>query len=180
MSRIEKVLAMLDVGTQTSTETGYGTDRMPDRCSRCQSHEPEPDGEMCGGCRAYLLEDSDVDPITASVKAVSAYYTLTMQERPRAVHQFGGLLCVGGPQEGSWIAAEGLYLEVPVLEPLSSLYDPAYPSSPTCIFRREVYRRERFNWFDGMGWAWVHSSLSGDQAADRMRSMRITDLNHGA
>lgn len=37
-----------------------------DRCARCQRHEPVEGGELCDGCRAFLLEDSDIDPTACS------------------------------------------------------------------------------------------------------------------
>lgn len=58
----ERILDVLDVGLQTSAETGYGTDHDPERCARCQRHDPMPDGDLCPGCRTFLLGDSDDDP----------------------------------------------------------------------------------------------------------------------
>lgn len=52
---------MIDAGTQSSGEAGYGTDVRPDRCARCQ-RGTIADGDLCAPCRAFLLEDSDVDP----------------------------------------------------------------------------------------------------------------------
>jgi hypothetical protein len=67
-SAIDRVLEVLDVGTQSSTETGLTPDgwgapeRDDDACSRCQ-HAPAAEGrDLCVGCRDFLLEDSDVDP----------------------------------------------------------------------------------------------------------------------
>ena len=60
--RLERVLAILDAGEQSSPEPGYGTDMRPGFCARCQRHEPAPNGELCGGCRAFLLGDTDEDP----------------------------------------------------------------------------------------------------------------------
>lgn len=60
--RLERVLEVLDGAGQTSTEEGYGTDWNPGHCARCQRHAPAEGGELCPGCRAFLLDDTDVDP----------------------------------------------------------------------------------------------------------------------
>lgn len=59
---INKVLAALDAGLQSSFETGTTTDHVPDRCARCQVREHAEDADLCTSCRAYLLGDSDEDP----------------------------------------------------------------------------------------------------------------------
>lgn len=61
-AEVDRILDILDVGLQTSAEHGYGTDRDAGQCARCQCHEPMPDGDLCAGCRAFLLGDSDDDP----------------------------------------------------------------------------------------------------------------------
>lgn len=65
--RMERALAILDAGAQSSPEPGYGTDVGPGFCARCQGHDPASDGDLCGGCRAFLLGDTDEDPCTAVV-----------------------------------------------------------------------------------------------------------------
>lgn len=61
MSRnLDRALEVLDVGAQGSDEPSYGYDN-PDACARCQG-EPPVDGDLCPGCRAFLLGDSDDDP----------------------------------------------------------------------------------------------------------------------
>lgn len=60
--RLERVLNALDAGDQSSAETSYGTDLDPTRCARCQHHDPAPQGDLCGGCRTFLLGDTDDDP----------------------------------------------------------------------------------------------------------------------
>lgn len=62
--RLDKALEVLDVGLQHAGDVAYGTDRSPDRCARCQRHDPA-DGDLCTGCRAFLLGDSDDDPQAA-------------------------------------------------------------------------------------------------------------------
>jgi hypothetical protein len=63
MSRVDDVLAALDVGLQRpGAEYGYGADAGPDRCARCLGARDRPDGDLCAGCRSYLLGDSDNDP----------------------------------------------------------------------------------------------------------------------
>ncbi len=60
MSALDKVLAAIDVGLQDTDEPVQGQDWT--YCARCQLHEPVEDGELCAGCRSFLLGDSDVDP----------------------------------------------------------------------------------------------------------------------
>ena len=59
---IDRILDVLDVGLQTSDEHGYGTDLNGDACARCQRHEPAEGGDLCTGCRAFLLGDTNEDP----------------------------------------------------------------------------------------------------------------------
>jgi hypothetical protein len=61
VSTADRILGVIDAGLQSTTEDSYGTDHLPDRCARCQRHEPGV-GDLCTGCRAFLLEDSDDDP----------------------------------------------------------------------------------------------------------------------
>lgn len=60
---IDKVLAALDAGLQSSDEHGY-PERIDDSslCARCVQSEPAADGDLCAPCRAFLLGDSNVDP----------------------------------------------------------------------------------------------------------------------
>lgn len=60
-AKLDAVLDLIDGGLQSSRERGYGTD-IPGLCARCQRYEPEPDGALCAGCRAFLLGDIGKDP----------------------------------------------------------------------------------------------------------------------
>lgn len=57
----------IDAGLQESTEHGFGEGDWPwspgdvKVCVRCRG--PLEDGDVCAGCRAFLLEDSDTDPL---------------------------------------------------------------------------------------------------------------------
>lgn len=53
MSAIDRVLSAIDSGLQSSSETGYATDRA-ELCARCQQVAPVEDGDLCGACRADL------------------------------------------------------------------------------------------------------------------------------
>lgn len=84
--RLERVLELLDTGTQSSPEPGYGTDWRPQLCARCQRHDPMPDGDLCEGCRAFLLDDTDEDPAspwrTSRVSAIeTAEVTVSVDTR---------------------------------------------------------------------------------------------------
>lgn len=59
---VDRILDLIDAGLQSSPEAGYGTDHQPDACARCQEHPPVEDGDLCDGCRTFLLGDSDSDP----------------------------------------------------------------------------------------------------------------------
>lgn len=62
--RVERVIAAIDGGLQRAGDDSYGTDIAEDSslCARCQHHQPAEGGDLCGGCRAFLLEDTDTDP----------------------------------------------------------------------------------------------------------------------
>jgi len=66
--RADRILEVLDSGLQASTETGFGTDRAPDACARCQLHAPVKGGDLCEGCRAFLLGDVDDDPAHRAIE----------------------------------------------------------------------------------------------------------------
>lgn len=69
-SALDRVLAVLDgaehqhsdeqgLPAGTSMEDGLAAPDDPTLCARCQRHPLGADGELCGGCRAFLLGDSD-------------------------------------------------------------------------------------------------------------------------
>lgn len=97
MSRVDKALAALDAGLQSSTETGYGTDHRPDRCARCQRNRPGPgDADLCFLCRDFLLGDSDRDPAALPAAAglrvaddgtVEGYIVVFGEENRDAIEQ---------------------------------------------------------------------------------------------
>jgi hypothetical protein len=68
MGTADRILDIIDGGLQTSTEHGYTDDGWPafpvdqSRCPRCQRHPAADGADLCEGCRAFLLEDTDVDP----------------------------------------------------------------------------------------------------------------------
>lgn len=88
MGNIDKALAALDVGLQSSTEWGCGMG-VPDRCARCQRAEPVKGGDLCGGCREFLLGDSAIDPkrpqwlgaLGVALESATATFT------PRDIHE---------------------------------------------------------------------------------------------
>jgi hypothetical protein len=61
--RLTKVLEVLDVGLQSSSDHGFGTDSAPGRCARCRTSDPVTDGDLCAACRSFLLEDTNDDPM---------------------------------------------------------------------------------------------------------------------
>jgi hypothetical protein len=62
VSSVDRILEAIDVGLQRESGADYAASvGDPSMCARCQRHEPS-DGEMCSGCRAFLLGDSDEDP----------------------------------------------------------------------------------------------------------------------
>lgn len=66
---IDKILDTIDAGLQSSPEIGYGhTDTSRNFCARCQLNEPVEGGDLCIGCRRFLLGDSDEDPKTVRPK----------------------------------------------------------------------------------------------------------------
>lgn len=71
-SRVDDVLAALDAGLQSSPESSMYNDVAPSvgsGCVRCPSADVAEGGELCGGCRAFLLGDTETDPAAAPVAA---------------------------------------------------------------------------------------------------------------
>lgn len=62
MTQVDSILDVIDAGLQSSSDHGYGTDHRPEACARCQRHDPVEGGDLCEGCRAFLLGDVDEDP----------------------------------------------------------------------------------------------------------------------
>lgn len=68
--RLDRALAALDVGLQSSDETGYDDEGYPfdeisyrpDLCARCEVYPHAVDRDLCAGCRLFLLGDSELDP----------------------------------------------------------------------------------------------------------------------
>lgn len=68
-SKVDEILHTIDAGLQSTAEASYGetpydgarpadSDRL---CIRCDD-PVGPDGEICPGCRTFLLGDTDTDP----------------------------------------------------------------------------------------------------------------------
>lgn len=113
MSRIDDILDVIDGGLQSSHERGYSYDN-PSRCARCQTEDPVEGGDMCAGCRAFLLGDSNVDP-----KLYSNRYTV-MGELPGRIAEIRPAMCA----------------------PLTSMYDLSVTNFPRQHGRRrEMMRR---------------------------------------
>lgn len=100
---LDNVLAALDVGLQSSPERGISTDHAPGQCARCQNAFPVKDGDLCAGCRAFLLGDSSTDPKRTQWldnlrdALVSATATFT----PSDVHEFGTIRITSLAPDGS-------------------------------------------------------------------------------
>jgi hypothetical protein len=58
----DRILDIIDGGLQSSIEHGFRVDNSPNACIRCLKTEPAEGGDLCRGCRAFLLGDSRVDP----------------------------------------------------------------------------------------------------------------------
>lgn len=63
---VDRILEILDAGLQRPVGRGPGhTNIRPGECARCRTHRTgRPDADLCSGCRAYLLGDTDRDPAT--------------------------------------------------------------------------------------------------------------------
>jgi len=70
-SATDRILSVIDGGLQSSSETGSGIDLHPDLCARCQCHDSAEGGDLCAGCRAFLLGDSDASDSVAEVLPVA-------------------------------------------------------------------------------------------------------------
>lgn len=67
-SKVDRILETIDAGLQTPVPDPTFGEVSPvnnGRCARCQQHEAA-DGDLCPGCRAYLLGDSDDDPVVST------------------------------------------------------------------------------------------------------------------
>jgi hypothetical protein len=67
-SRIDRVLAAIDAGLQSSPESDQYSDVAPSvgsGCVRCPADETTDGGDLCDGCRAFLLGDTETDPAVA-------------------------------------------------------------------------------------------------------------------
>lgn len=67
VTRIDQILGVIDGHAQSTTEPGFRDDEDGEVfdsawCARCLGEPKAEGGEMCEGCRAFLLGDSDHDP----------------------------------------------------------------------------------------------------------------------
>lgn len=63
--RLSRVLDVIDAGLQTPMpDPTYGevSPTVSQRCARCERHDPVEGGDLCEGCRSFLLGDSNDDP----------------------------------------------------------------------------------------------------------------------
>lgn len=64
MSRVDRILDVIDVGLQRTTEAEYGDLVDADQCWRCRrtltSDEAESPSGTCGTCREVLLSDDEM------------------------------------------------------------------------------------------------------------------------
>lgn len=99
-SATDRILDLLDAGLQSSAETGYGTDRDTTACARCLRNSPAEGGDLCPGCRAFLLGDAAEDPALRERRGVLA-------ENVRVVRldEDGN---TAGPSVAADVAADGL------------------------------------------------------------------------
>lgn len=153
--KIDRILKVLDVGIQTSTEHSYGTDHDPSMCSRCQHHEPAPEGDLCSGCRSYLLGDS----------AESPSFPYPEQHPPPSE----GLPCVGGPLDGRLVARDGSWLEAVIPSTESYRRAALDPMAPTVETVR--YSRRLVVWLSSTGearmaWCWLLEGLDRQIAVE--------------
>lgn len=67
---VDDILDVIDAGLQSSSEAGEQFD--PEMCARCQRGPLADDRGLCAGCRAFLLGDSDRDPVGANSSPIEA------------------------------------------------------------------------------------------------------------
>lgn len=95
---VDDILDLIDAGLQSSPESGCHTDVCPDRCARCRRHDRPADGDLCPGCRAFLLEDSAEDPMRPTVtpedlEAVRAALAQVWERMVEAVNHATNAIC---------------------------------------------------------------------------------------
>jgi hypothetical protein len=69
-SNVDRILKAIDAGLQTPMPDPTFGEQAPinhGRCARCETNPPAKDGDLCSGCRAFLLGDADVDPMMTRV-----------------------------------------------------------------------------------------------------------------
>lgn len=65
MSSTDRILDLIDAGLQSSSESDRYLDVAPsvgEGCVRCGAGDVPEGGDLCDGCRAFLLGDSEDDP----------------------------------------------------------------------------------------------------------------------
>lgn len=76
MTAADRALEAIDAGLQHSAEWGLEL-AAPGYCWRCTVRAVAEDSDLCAPCRAFLLEDLDVDPKTTltpeEVEAIAAF-----------------------------------------------------------------------------------------------------------
>lgn len=64
-STSDRILDLIDAGLQSSSESDRYRDVAPsvgEGCVRCDTSDVPEGGDLCKGCRAFLLDDSETDP----------------------------------------------------------------------------------------------------------------------
>jgi hypothetical protein len=148
VSRIDKILEVLDVGAQGTSELSMSASQ-PGRCSRCQRNPTKKD--FCAKCRSFLLGDSDVDPKLE----VTDWRRVNREQwqgwsRPTRSRQHG-LLAFGGPLDGKLYAVPPGERTVVAAVPRDvSYWLSADPTSPVDLaIETVVYYVESWTWLLG-------------------------------
>lgn len=192
MSRVDRILDLLDNAHQHPGGFGYGTDHDDRLCARCQRHQRHG-GELCAGCRAWLLGDTEVDPVPRQLRSspvddrpgpnahpdeqiaarrarVRATCVLPRADR-RALFRAQDGIALGGPYHGTVQRWSG--------DSVTVAPDPAVPSarstadSTVAVSRLVTYTRRRFAARFGRTGETIDVWVCDDDAARRWRA----DLN---
>jgi hypothetical protein len=80
--RLDRILDVIDTGLQTPVPDPTHGERSPRNrpgCVRCDGHVAEGT-DLCGGCRAFLLDDSDTDPAELPNNPQSAFWSFEIRD----------------------------------------------------------------------------------------------------
>lgn len=122
-SNLDRALEAIDQGLQRSSEGGL-PGGPGDRCWRCRRHPGEGASELCGGCRAYLLEDGP-DPLEAAAELEGLVRPVDVAELARAM--------AVSPELAGAILERLVEILRPAVEAMAAVFDALLSASSNLV-----------------------------------------------